>query len=224
MRSALSRTPSPLRAAQGCELVPADKRLAGLTGGQLIGEETRLLLELPAAENPLVGAGDESCFPAGRRGKVLIVWTRPEGQAPAECIVKPGTSVFLFGAFWFCDPLEQPPSYAVGEEAQRSVPSKPCHLPAARVRRHPRHRRRGHARDIAPNGSSLYPLRAPPSCRNATSSASNHGRRRSPPRVTWRCSGRCGRASTRSPSKLWADPLRAPRRRPSTSCPAPEHP
>ena len=78
------------------QLVPAAKRLAGLTGGQLIGEETRLLLELPEAENPLAGAG-ESCFPAGRRNKVLIVWTRPEDEAP-ECIVKPGTSVFLFGA------------------------------------------------------------------------------------------------------------------------------
>jgi hypothetical protein len=100
------------------KLVPAAKRLAGLTGGQLIGEETRLLLELPAAENPLFGAG-ESCFPAGHGGDVLIVWTRPEDQAPAECIVKPGTSVFLFGAFVFCDEVEAPPFFAVGEEAQR---------------------------------------------------------------------------------------------------------
>jgi hypothetical protein len=100
------------------QLVPAAKRLAGLTGGQLIGEETRLLLELPAAENPLAGAG-ESCFPAGHRGKVIIVWTRPASQAPAECTVKPGTSVFLFGVFASCDPVEPPPFFAVGEEAQR---------------------------------------------------------------------------------------------------------
>jgi hypothetical protein len=100
------------------QLVPAAKRLAGLTGGQLIGEETRLLLELPAAENPLFGVG-ESCFPAGDGGDVLIVWTRPEGQAPAECTVKPGTPVFLFGAWVFCDPVELPPFFAVGEEAQR---------------------------------------------------------------------------------------------------------
>ena len=99
------------------QLVPAAKRLAGLTGGQLIGEETRLLLELPAAENPLAGAG-ESCFPTGHRGKVLIVWTRPEDEAP-ECVVKPGTSVFLFGAIWVCDEVEPPPSFAVGEKAQR---------------------------------------------------------------------------------------------------------
>jgi hypothetical protein len=99
-------------------LVPAGKRLAGLTGGQLIGEETRLLLELPAAENPLFGVG-ESCFPVGGGGDVLIVWTRPEGQPPAECTVKPGTSVFLFGGWVFCDPVEPPPFFAVGEEAQR---------------------------------------------------------------------------------------------------------
>ena len=99
-------------------LVPASKRLAGLTGGQLIGEETRLLLELPAADNPLFGAG-ESCFPAGRRSKVLIVWTRPASQAPAECTVKPGTPVFLFGGWVFCDPLEPPPFFAIGEKAQR---------------------------------------------------------------------------------------------------------
>jgi hypothetical protein len=105
-------------APKGGKLVPAAKRLAGFTGGQLIGEETRLLLELPAADNPLAGVG-ESCFPAGRGGNVLIVWTRPEGQTPAECTVKPGTSVFLFGGWVFCDEVEPPPFFAVGEEAQR---------------------------------------------------------------------------------------------------------
>ncbi len=108
------------------KLVPAAKRLAGLTGGQLIGEETRLLLELPAAENPLAGAG-ESCFRAGHRGKVLILWTRPEGQAPAECTVKPGTPVFLFGGFLFCDEVEGPPFFAVGEEAQRECAVEGLH-------------------------------------------------------------------------------------------------
>jgi hypothetical protein len=105
-------------APQERHLVPAAGRLAGLTGGQLIGEETRQLLELPATENPLAGAG-ESCFRAGHRGKVLILWTRPADQAPAECTVKPGTSVFLFGAWAFCDEVEPDPFFAVGEEAQR---------------------------------------------------------------------------------------------------------
>jgi hypothetical protein len=99
-------------------LLAATERLAGLTGGQLIGEETRLLLELPEAENPIAGNG-ESCFRTGRGGKVLIVWTRPADQAPANCRVKRGTSVFLFGAWVFCDEVELPPFFAVGERAQR---------------------------------------------------------------------------------------------------------
>ena len=116
--SVVSNPGAQASAGRDGQLVPATKRLGGLTGGQLIGEETRLLLELPAAENPQVGKG-ESCFPAGHRGKVLIVWTRPENHAPAVCTVKPGTSVFLTGGFVFCDPLEGPPFFAVGERAQR---------------------------------------------------------------------------------------------------------
>jgi hypothetical protein len=108
------------------KLLPAAKRLAGLTGGQLIGEETRLLLELPTAVNPLAGAG-ESCFLTGHRGKVLILWTRPETQAPVECTVEPGTSVFLFGAWVFCDTVEEPPFYAVGGEAQRKCAVRGLH-------------------------------------------------------------------------------------------------
>jgi hypothetical protein len=99
-------------------LVPASQRLAGLTGGQLLGEEARVLLGLPLAENPLAGNGD-SCFPAGRSANVLILWTRPDGQAPADCRVKAGTSVFLFGAWVFCDDVEPPPFFAEGEQAQR---------------------------------------------------------------------------------------------------------
>ena len=98
------------------KLVPASKRLGGMTAGQLLGEETRLLLELPAAVNPLAGAG-ESCFAAGR---VLIVWTRVAGQPPADCVVKPGTPVFLFGGWVFCDEVEAPPFFAIGEEAQQA--------------------------------------------------------------------------------------------------------
>ncbi len=117
---ALSGLATPVaQAAPGDgKLVPAAKRLGGLTGGQLIGEETRLLLGLPAVRNPLAGVG-ESCFPAGRKEKVLILWTRPASQAPAECTVKPGTPVFLFGGWVFCDDVEPPPFFAVGEEAQR---------------------------------------------------------------------------------------------------------
>ena len=113
-------------ASRDGQLLPAAKRIGGFTGGQLIGEETRLLLELPMAQNPLAGVG-ESCFPVGHRGRVLIVWTRPATQAPAACRIRPGTSVFLFGAWVFCDTVEPEPFYAVGERAQRRCAIRGLH-------------------------------------------------------------------------------------------------
>jgi hypothetical protein len=35
-------------------LVPASGRLAGFTGGELLGEELRQLFELPSGENPFL--------------------------------------------------------------------------------------------------------------------------------------------------------------------------
>jgi len=99
-------------------LLPATKRLGGMTAGQLLGEETRLLVEFPVGSGPL-GGGDESCFSSTGGAGVLIVWTRFEDEPPAECVVKPGTPVFLFGAWVFCDEVEDPPFFAVGEEEQR---------------------------------------------------------------------------------------------------------
>ncbi len=95
---------APALAAKPAErtLVPASGRLAGITGGELLGEEIRQLFEIPAAENPLTGAGD-SCFAAGPHSKILIVWTRPE--APT-CTVKPGTPIFLFAFFNECSEVE----------------------------------------------------------------------------------------------------------------------
>ncbi len=95
------------------KLVPASGRLAGLTGGQLLGEELRQLFELPLAENPFLGAGD-SCFATGNRRKVLIVWTRP--VAPT-CTVKPGTPVFFFTYFTDCSNTEPPPFFGGETEA-----------------------------------------------------------------------------------------------------------
>ena len=97
------------------ELVPASGRLAGMTGGRLLGQEVRLLLELPPTDNPLNGVGG-SCFGAGRHDKVLIVWTRPE---PPTCVVKPGTPVFLFTFFVECSAVEAPPFFGATAEAQR---------------------------------------------------------------------------------------------------------
>ena len=95
------------------ELVPAGGRLGGLTGGQLLGEELRQLIELPLAENPLLGVGG-SCFAAGHRNKVLLAWTRE--QAPT-CTVKPGTPIFAMTFFWECSSVETDPLSAGGETA-----------------------------------------------------------------------------------------------------------
>ena len=105
-------------AAQAAEarhgkLVPASRRLAGLTGGQLLGEELRQLFELPLAENPFLGAG-ESCFHTGGNRKILLVWTRP--VAPT-CTVKPGTPVFFFTYFTNCSNTERPPYFGGETEA-----------------------------------------------------------------------------------------------------------
>lgn len=99
--------------ARHAELVPASGRLAGLTGGQLLGEELRQLFELPLGENPFLGAGD-SCFATGSRTKVLIVWTRP---VPATCTVKPGTPIFFFTYFTDCSNTEPPPFFGGETEA-----------------------------------------------------------------------------------------------------------
>ena len=48
------------------ELVPASGRLAGLTGGQLLGEEVRQILELPPAVNPYLGNVTRASRPAAR--------------------------------------------------------------------------------------------------------------------------------------------------------------
>jgi hypothetical protein len=102
----LAMVGAPALVAQPADtkLAPASGRLAGFTGGELLGEEIRQLFELPAADNPFAGA-DESCLAAGHKDKVLIVWTRPE--APT-CTVKPGTPIFLFAFFNECSDVETP--------------------------------------------------------------------------------------------------------------------
>ena len=96
-------------------LLPASARLAGLTGGELIGDEIRILLELPKAKNPIYGKGD-SCFSAGPEQQVLIAWTRP--TAPT-CTVRPGTPVFL-STYWVeCSAVEAPPFFGATAAEQR---------------------------------------------------------------------------------------------------------
>lgn len=104
------------------ELVPASGRLAGLTGGQLLGEEVRQILELPPAVNPYLGNGD-SCFAAGRKDKVLIAWTR---EVAPTCTVKPGTPIFVMTSWWECSNVETNEESAGGptEAGQRKCALK----------------------------------------------------------------------------------------------------
>jgi hypothetical protein len=87
-------------------LVPASGRLAGFTGGELLGEELRQLFALPLETNPFAGNVGDSCFAAGHKDKVLILWTRPPDQKVAECTVKPGTPIFLFAYATDCSNTE----------------------------------------------------------------------------------------------------------------------
>jgi hypothetical protein len=114
---AIVGAPAPVAQPPDTKLAPASARLAGFTGGELLGEEIRQLLEIPAADNPLNDAG-ESCFAAGHKDKVLIVWTRPE--APT-CTVKPGTPIFLFALFNSCSDVETPFPTSEAEQRQCAV-------------------------------------------------------------------------------------------------------
>jgi hypothetical protein len=107
-----------LAAPRADPLVPASGSLAGFSGGELLGEELRQLFELPANQNPFLGAG-ESCFATGNNNDVLILWTRPSDQAPAQCTVRPGTPVFLFAFENECSNVEEDPFFGATEDAQR---------------------------------------------------------------------------------------------------------
>ena len=106
----LAGSGTPASAAPAGKLVPASGRLAGLTGGELLGEEASQTFQLPASQNPWFGNGS-SCYGAGPNQKVLILWTRPAGSG-AACTVKPGTPVFLFTYLADCSSVEKPPFFA----------------------------------------------------------------------------------------------------------------
>ena len=109
--------------AGGAPIADASRRAAGLTAGQLIGEEMRQLLTIAPDVNPLAGQGgsEQKCLSTGRRSKVLIVWTTPEAQvSPTECHVKPGTPLFFSTLFAECSSVEDPPFFGATAEEQRA--------------------------------------------------------------------------------------------------------
>jgi hypothetical protein len=94
----------------GAVVAPVHK-VAGLTGGELLGEAWAQILSHPA------DTFSGSCMPLGRNGKVVS--PEPGPDFTATCTVKRGTSLF----FWFgseCSNVEEPPFFGADEAEQRA--------------------------------------------------------------------------------------------------------
>lgn len=99
------------QAHQGAAVVPAH-HVAGLSGGELLGESWARRFELPA-ENRFVGG----CQRLGRGRQVLSPVIGDDDTA--SCTAPSGTPVFLrFGTV--CDDVEPPPFFGADEAAQRA--------------------------------------------------------------------------------------------------------
>lgn len=108
----------------GADVAPVHK-VAGLTGGELLGEAWAQLLSHPA------DTFSGSCIPLGRNGKVVSPEAVPD---TATCTVKRGTSLF----FWLgseCSNVEEPPFFGADEAEQRAcaVASDESFFEAARI-------------------------------------------------------------------------------------------
>jgi hypothetical protein len=128
---ALAVQASPAPAAPATAFVAPHQKGSGMTVGDLVGAWWQHYLELPLAQNPLVGNGsrcdligdvrhDAGDRPGGRgdghgRGGVLIPVFAPGFDA--ECTVAPHT--FLYLNMWSleCSTVEPPP-YFGGNEAE----------------------------------------------------------------------------------------------------------
>ena len=99
-------------------VVPAFK-LAGSTGGQLLGDWFVQNLSLPASASPFGGSAD-LCLDLGRRGKVLSpsggLFT-PQGMT---CRVRAGRPVLLVMTNADCSTAEAPPFFGATEAEQRA--------------------------------------------------------------------------------------------------------
>jgi hypothetical protein len=92
---------------RGAVVAPADK-VAGLTGGELLGEAWVQLLSHPA--NTFAG----SCTPVVRK----VVSPEPDADGNSSCTIKKGTSLFIpVGSD--CSNVEPDPFFGADEAAQR---------------------------------------------------------------------------------------------------------
>jgi hypothetical protein len=100
----------PLHKGGGAVVTPVHK-VAGLTGGELLGEAWAQILSHPA------DTFSGSCIPLGRKEK--LVSPEPSPEFTASCTVRRGTSLF----FWFgseCSNVEEPPFFGEDETEQRA--------------------------------------------------------------------------------------------------------
>ena len=94
----------------GAVVAPADK-VAGLTGGELLGEAWFQGLSHPA------GTFSGGCIPLGQRGRVITPERGPDSTS--SCTVKRGAKVFVFLGTE-CSNVEPPPDFGADFAAQRA--------------------------------------------------------------------------------------------------------
>ena len=102
---------------------PAEARPNGKLEGAL-GTLWEYLLETPPAHNPFAG-GDE-CVDLSRQSRQLrhlgriVAPFAPLGRTPIDCIVRPGTKVFVTAESSECSTVEAPPFFGADEAELRA--------------------------------------------------------------------------------------------------------
>ena len=104
---ALYVTPDALAKQKG-ELVPVPHRVAGMTGGELLGEGWADFLAAPA------GSFTGGCMPVARK----IVSPEVDADGNASCTVRKGTTIMLFLGSE-CSNVEEEPFFGADAHQQR---------------------------------------------------------------------------------------------------------
>jgi hypothetical protein len=92
----------------GVVATPVHKKVAGLSGGELLGEAWVQLLSVPA------GTFAGSCMPVAHK----VVSPEPDADGNSSCTIKKGTSLFIpIGSD--CSNVEPEPFFGADEAAQR---------------------------------------------------------------------------------------------------------
>ena len=106
---ALLAAPAALaKEKQKGELVPVPNRIAGMTGGELLGEGWADLLSTPA------GTFSGGCMPVAHK----IVAPEVDADGNAACTLRKGTTIVLFLGSE-CSNVEEPPFFGADARQQR---------------------------------------------------------------------------------------------------------